>query len=141
MSYKFVSKGWGWEKWIVNNDKYCGKLLYICKDKKLSLHYHKNKEETFYCQSGEVIVGYYDDPAIDEEFANYTWETIIENLQTGMFLGDLPLPLHRVNLQEGDSLEIPVGRRHFVYALRDSLIIEYSTHHEDSDSIRIIKGD
>ena len=40
---KFVSKGWGFEKWIVNCDKYCGKLLYF---------------EVFYIQSGKVVVLY-----------------------------------------------------------------------------------
>ena len=28
---KFVSKGWGFEKWIVNCKEYCGKLLYFVK--------------------------------------------------------------------------------------------------------------
>ena len=30
---KFVPKGWGFEKWIVNSEKYCGKLLYLVKGK------------------------------------------------------------------------------------------------------------
>ena len=46
-----VPKGWGFEKWIVNNEKYCGKLLYFIKDRKCSWHYHKIKDETFYIQS------------------------------------------------------------------------------------------
>ena len=32
-SINFVSKGWGFEKWIVNTDEYCGKLLYFVKGK------------------------------------------------------------------------------------------------------------
>ena len=43
----FVPKGWGFEKWIVNCEKYCGKLLYFAKDKKCSWHYHKIKDEVF----------------------------------------------------------------------------------------------
>jgi len=38
-----VPKGWGFEKWIVNKEQYCGKLLYIVKDKRCSWHYHKLK--------------------------------------------------------------------------------------------------
>ena len=34
-------KGWGYEKWIVNKDEYCGKLLHIIKGKKCYWHYHK----------------------------------------------------------------------------------------------------
>ena len=37
---KYVPKGWGYEKWIANSEDYCGKLLYIVKDKKCSWHYH-----------------------------------------------------------------------------------------------------
>ena len=51
-----VPKGWGFEKWIVNNEKYCGKILYIVKDRKCSWHYHKIKDETFYVQSGKIIL-------------------------------------------------------------------------------------
>ena len=50
---KFVPKGWGFEKWIVNCEEYCGKLLYIIKGKKCSWHFHKLKDEVFYVQSGD----------------------------------------------------------------------------------------
>ncbi len=64
-----VPKGWGFEKWIVNNDKYCGKLLYIIKDRKCSWHYHKIKDETFYVQRGKIIL-YFSDIPKDPEKAN-----------------------------------------------------------------------
>ena len=35
---KFVPKGWGFEKWFHNSEKYCGKLLYFVKGKKCSYH-------------------------------------------------------------------------------------------------------
>jgi len=54
----FVPKGWGYEKWIVNNDKYCGKILFVVKDRKCSLHYHNIKDETFYIQSGKIVLHY-----------------------------------------------------------------------------------
>ena len=60
MEMKFVPKGWGFEKWIVNCDKYCGKLLYFVKGKKCSWHYHKIKDEVFYIQSGKMLVKYSD---------------------------------------------------------------------------------
>ena len=55
---KFVPKGWGFEKWIVNNEEYCGKLLYFVKGKRCSFHYHKLKDEVFYLQSGKMVVKY-----------------------------------------------------------------------------------
>ena len=35
LDMNFVPKGWGFEKWIVNKEEYCGKLLYFGKLKVL----------------------------------------------------------------------------------------------------------
>ena len=51
-----VLKEWGYERIIVNNELYCGKLLYLDKGAISSLHYHKKKQETFYCLSGQVAL-------------------------------------------------------------------------------------
>ena len=53
---KIVPKIWGEEHWIANNSKYCGKKLILKKGYRCSLHYHKIKEETFYIQSGKVLM-------------------------------------------------------------------------------------
>src|SRR2546425_7538463 len=58
---KFVSKTWGYEKWMVNNDLYCGKLLFFVKGLSCSAHYHKIKKETFYLNSGQIEVRFSDD--------------------------------------------------------------------------------
>ena len=49
-------KVWGREEWIANNHKYCGKKLILNKGKRCSLHYHKLKDETFYLQSGKILM-------------------------------------------------------------------------------------
>lgn len=49
-------KVWGREEWIVNTDKYCGKILELNKGYRCSMHYHKNKDETFYILGGEVLL-------------------------------------------------------------------------------------
>jgi len=51
---KEVEKVWGKEVWLVNCDKYCGKLLYLDKGAVSSMHYHKVKQETFYALGGQV---------------------------------------------------------------------------------------
>ena len=51
-----VDKVWGREEIIVNNDKYCGKLLYLNAGATCSLHYHPKKQETFYCLKGTVLL-------------------------------------------------------------------------------------
>jgi mannose-6-phosphate isomerase-like protein (cupin superfamily) len=110
-----VPKGWGFEKWIVNNEKYCGKLLYFIKDRKCSWHYHKIKEETFYVQSGRLLL-------------YYGWHETI----------DLS---HSILLRKGDHFHIPVGLKHQMHALEDTELFEFSTQHFDEDSYRIEKGD
>jgi len=111
----FVPKGWGYEKWITNNDKYCGKLLFFVKGKKCSWHYHQIKDEVFYIQSGKILVKY-----------------------SGQ--DDLSLS-HSVVLERGDSFHVKTGMRHQMIALEDTELFEFSTQHFDEDSYRIQKGD
>ena len=112
---KFVPKGWGFEKWIVNNEEYCGKLLYFVKGRKCSWHYHIKKDEVFYIQSGKIKV-YFSEK--DE----------IENA-------------NEVILGPGDNFHVYRGLRHRMEALEDTELFEFSTQHFDSDSYRIKKGD
>jgi len=112
---KFVSKGWGFEKWIVNCEEYCGKLLYFVKGKRCSWHYHKLKDEVFYVQSGKILVKY-----SERNDLNSAQEQILER---------------------GDSFHVYRGLRHQMIALEDTELFEFSTQHFDSDSHRIIKGD
>jgi quercetin dioxygenase-like cupin family protein len=112
---KFVSKGWGFEKWIVNKEEYCGKLLYIAKDKCCSWHYHKLKDEVFFLQSGSLEVYYSDEDDLCEAECTL--------------------------LVPGDNFHVKRGLRHRMVALEDSELFEFSTQHFDSDSYRVIKGD
>ena len=112
---KFVPKGWGFEKWIVNCDEYCGKLLYMVKGKRCSWHYHKLKDEVFYIQSGKVMVKFSD----KDDLKNA--EEII--------------------LTRGDNFHVYRELRHQIIALEDTELFEFSTQHFDTDSHRIIKGD
>jgi quercetin dioxygenase-like cupin family protein len=114
-SINFVSKGWGFEKWIVNTDEYCGKLLYFVKGKKCSWHYHVLKDETFYIQSGKILLKYSDDDIIDNA--------------------------KELVLEKGDKFHVYRGLRHQMYALEDTELYEFSTQHFDSDSHRVQKGD
>lgn len=51
-----VQKIWGSERWLVNNDLYCGKILYFYGGHAGSLHYHRKKHETFLLNVGSVVV-------------------------------------------------------------------------------------
>ncbi len=112
---KYVSKGWGFEKWIVNTEEYCGKLLYFVKGKRCSWHYHALKDETFYIQSGQILLKY-----SDSDDLAYADEII---------------------LSKGDKFHIYRGLRHQMLALQDTELFEFSTQHFDEDSHRLIAGD
>jgi len=103
-SIKEVPKIWGKEIWMTNNELYCGKKLYIKKGKRTSLHFHKNKDETFYIKKGRIILEIGDKIKI---------------------------------MKEEESIRISPNTNHRIGGLTDSVIIEISTHHEDSDSYRV----
>ena len=111
----FVPKGWGFEKWIVNCEEYCGKLLYFVKGKRCSWHYHKLKDEVFYIQSGRILLKYSDDDDLGKA--------------------------NSVILEPGDRFHVYRGLRHQMIAMLDTELFEFSTQHFDSDSYRVIKGD
>lgn len=114
-SSKIVPKGWGHEIWIVNKQEYCGKLLFIKEGKQCSWHYHKVKDETFYLQSGKILLKFSESDDRDSS--------------------------EEVILSPGDSFYIPIGLRHQMFALEDSELFEFSTQHFDNDSNRVILGD
>ena len=107
-------KGWGEEIWIINNEKYCGKLLKFNKGATFSDHYHINKDEAWYVLEGKLELRYYD-------LANADRLTI--------------------ELSPGSVVHIPPSTPHQLIALEASTVIEVSTPHEEADSYRIGKGD
>jgi len=105
-----IEKAWGCEKIIYNGADYCGKLLCFNQDASGSLHYHLLKKESWYLQSGKVQV------------------TLIDTLT-----GELSL----ITMREGDTITISPGQPHKVKAIKESVIFEVSTTHDDSDTYRI----
>lgn len=113
--HHFVEKNWGFEIWLVNNEKYCGKILHINAGKKFSWHFHKIKHETFFVQKGRIKLFYGHDEDI--------------NKATELILGPY------------SSFTVPPGLIHQIIALADTDVLEFSTTHFDEDSYRILKGD
>lgn len=109
-----IPKGWGSELVIENNEMYCGKILIFKRGCKFSMHYHLEKDETWYVNSGRFIYRWIDTDNAD------------------------------VNEQElviGDIVRQRPGQPHQIEALTDGEIFEVSTHHDDADSYRVWKGD
>ena len=108
-----IDKGWGYELWIVNNEKYCGKILKFNDNTKFSMHYHLKKDETWFVKSGKFIFRWVDTKNAD----------IIEQ-----------------ELTENDTIRIPMGLPHQLETIAGGAIIEISTQHFEEDSYRIMKG-
>ena len=111
-------KSWGWEEWIVNNDLYCGKRLHFEKiGGSTSLHFHMKKHETMYVEKGVFVI-----TTVDPVTAKRTQHTLVK----------------------GDSIVIEPGCTHRIEAAAldnytEAVLVEFSTHHEDSDSYRVEK--
>jgi mannose-6-phosphate isomerase-like protein (cupin superfamily) len=117
-SYPVVEKAWGVEFVLYNGPApYCLKVLHIEPGVQCSLHKHREKAESFVCAEGQVVVEYQDGEAPDGS----------------------PM-LAATTLRVGDSLHVPPGTLHrFWSSLPDTpgLLIEASTHHDDSDVVRV----
>lgn len=112
---KWIPKGWGGEKIIVNNEHYCGKVLEIKKGFRCSFHHHLLKREHFYLHTGKLILrtSYSDDLSKADE----------------------------VIMNRGDVFEVPLTLNHQMEALEDCELFEFSTTDYPDDSIKIVKGD
>ncbi len=106
---KIVEKPWGREVWIAyENGRYAGKILEISEGHRLSLQYHENKHETLYLLEGKVRF------TLEDESGNLSTEVI----------------------QQGGIKVVPTGRRHRMEAIRDSVLVEFSSPELD-DVVRI----
>ena len=114
MTVTKIKKGWGHELIFASELDYCGKFLNFNEGTKFSMHYHRDKDETWYVEEGEFIYRW-----IDTEIGQ----------------------INEDQLSEGDVVRQRPGQPHQIKALTDGRIFEVSTHHEDSDSYRVIPGD
>ena len=51
-----VEKGWGSELIFATNEKYCGKLLNFNAGTRFSMHFHAEKDESWFVLSGKFIL-------------------------------------------------------------------------------------
>ena len=111
-----VDKGWGYELIWATNDKYCGKIMVFEKaGAKFSMHFHKEKDETWFVNTGKFKVRWVDT----------TNATLFEK-----------------ELNEGDTWHNPPLQPHQLEALVPmSSITEVSTADSVEDNFRIMPGD
>lgn len=101
-------KPWGYELLFAHTSKYAGKLIYVKKGHRLSLQYHKEKDETLYIYSGRVLVE-------------------IENSE-GHLAGS--------EFTQGHCYRVAPETKHRLEAIEDTIVFEVSTPELD-DVVRL----
>ena len=102
-----TEKPWGYELLFAHTDKYAGKVIFVDKGRRLSLQYHKLKDETMYIHEGKVLL----EIEVDGKM-------VIKELSSG------------------SSVRIPPMTKHRVTAVEDTLLFEVSTPELD-DVVRV----
>lgn len=111
-----VQKGWGYELIWATTEDYCGKIMVFNKEgARTSMHFHKEKDETWFVNNGKFKVRYID-----------TKDSM----------------LYEKDLNEGDTWHNPPLMPHQLIALQaESSITEVSTPDSVEDNFRIGPGD
>jgi len=110
----YVEKGWGHEYIFATNDKYCGKIMKFNKDAKFSMHFHSEKDETWFVLSGKFIVKWIDTVTADH---------------------------YEQELNVNDTWHNPPFFPHQVICVEEGALIEVSTPDSIADNYRVAKGD
>lgn len=110
----FIPKAWGHELIWATNDKYCGKLLKFNANSEFSMHFHAEKDETWYVLDGSFIIKYID-------------------------TNDATLRVRE--LKPGDTWRNKPYEPHKLCCLTEGTIIEVSTPDSVEDNYRIARGD
>lgn len=104
-----VEKPWGWELIWAHADAYVGKILFVRAGQSLSLQFHREKDESWYVQSGRAKL----------ELGKIGQAVLAEEV-----------------IGPGAAFRYRPGTVHRVTALDDTTILEVSTPHLD-DVVRL----
>jgi len=126
----FIPKGWGWERWMLNDSKvnYCMKEIFIAAGKCGSFHMHLKKDETMYVRRGKVQLVYMEEP----------YGVHSEKLPSAV---PSEITCKQEVLSSGDSIRFKPKVGHRFTAITDTIIIEVSTYHAEEDVVRFSPGD
>ncbi len=103
-----TEKPWGFELLFAHTPKYSGKVIFVRKGHRLSLQYHKKKDETLYIYEGKAL--------LDIEGSD------------GRIVSKV--------VQPGHCIEVPPFTKHRLKAIEDTTFFEVSTPELD-DVVRL----
>lgn len=102
-----IDKPWGHEIVFAHTPQYVGKILFVKSGHKLSLQYHKEKDETIFVKAGRITLEIHTDNCIMS-----------------------------MKMKPGDNYHIIPGTIHRIIAEKDSEVLEASTSQLD-DVVRL----
>ena len=106
-----TEKPWGFELLFAHTPKYAGKVILVRKGHRLSLQYHKKKDESMYIYEGKALLE-------------------IEGSDGRM----VPIPV-----QAGQCIRVPPRTRHRLEAIEDTTFFEVST--PELDDVKRLEDD
>jgi quercetin dioxygenase-like cupin family protein len=109
-----VPKGWGSEEIWATNDLYCGKLMHFDTGAKFSMHFHREKDESWYVLSGKFTVRY---------------------------INTADASVHETELNAGDTWHNAPLLPHQLICVEAGTVIEVSTADSVEDNYRVAPGD
>lgn len=109
-----VDKGWGYELIFASNELYCGKIMKFNKGAKFSMHFHAEKDETWYILEGKFLL-----KLIKTDNAE----------------------VNSMELHKGDTWRNRPLIIHQLICLEEGSIIEVSTQDKSTDNFRVMPGD
>ena len=110
---KRIDKPWGYELIFAETEHYIGKILFIVRGKRLSLQFHKKKDETIFLFKGKMLL----------EVSSKSEPEVLESKV----------------MKQGEAHRIVPGTIHRFHALENCEIFEVST--TESDDIVRLKDD
>lgn len=109
-----VEKGWGHEEIWASNDKYCGKLMHFNEGAKFSMHFHAEKDESWYVLTGLFQI---------------------------VFIETTDASVHDAILKPGTTWRNRPLQPHQLICIEAGTIIEVSTPDSVEDNYRVMPGD
>jgi D-lyxose ketol-isomerase len=111
-----VTKEWGYEEYLADQETYTGKRLHIKLNKMSSIHCHLSKTETFVCESGLIhVVTYFVQEHNDM----------------------LHLEANPTLLTPSQAITINPETWHSFYCGTSGSLLEFSDKHRDEDVFRL----
>jgi rfaE bifunctional protein nucleotidyltransferase chain/domain len=104
-----IPKKWGFEDVVINLD-YCGKRMFVREQHRCSVHCHRKKDEVLMVSDDDGLVWFE--------------------------MGTDPEDMDGFFMQSNERVRVQPGSWHRFTALRDTTIMEFSTHDEPEDSVR-----